>query len=286
MHTLEHLLPVQSQLGEGPRWHPLEQSLYWVDIEGQLIHRFHPASGQHTSWEIGVPVGCLAFRQQGGFVLATSRGFQFWSPGEPLRAIHDPEDSKAGARFNDGAVDAAGRFWAGTLCEGASSALYRLDTALNVSRMIENVTISNGIGWSPDGHTLYYTDTLRLTIAAYDFDLDSGAISNRRVFVSTEGEEGVPDGLAVDAEGCVWSARWGGWKIVRYAPTGEKLAEIELPVQQPTSCAFGGKDFQDLYITSAWTELSVKARSLQPHAGDLFRIRVDTPGLPVHFFQA
>lgn len=286
MHTLEHLLPVQSQLGEGPRWHPLEQSLYWVDIEGQLIHRFHPASGLHTSWEIGVPVGCLAFRQQGGFVLATSRGFQFWSPGEPLRAIHDPEDSKAGARFNDGAVDAAGRFWAGTLCEGASSALYRLDTALNVSRMIENVTISNGIGWSPDGHTLYYTDTLRLTIAAYDFDLDSGAISNRRVFVSTEGEEGVPDGLAVDAEGCVWSARWGGWKIVRYAPTGEKLAEIELPVQQPTSCAFGGKDFQDLYITSAWTELSVKARSLQPHAGDLFRIRVDTPGLPVHFFQA
>jgi len=286
MDRLEHLLACQNQLGEGPRWHPGEGCLYWVDIESQQIHRFDPRSSRHDDWTLNTPIGCLAFRQSGGFVLATGEGFQFWRPGRPLEPIADPEVGKTGARFNDGNVDPLGRFWAGTLAEGESSALYRLDTDLQVSTMIDRVTISNGIGWSPDKRTMYFTDTLRLAIYAFDYDLERGEINNQRTFVSTEGEEGVPDGLAIDSDGCVWSARWGGWKIVRYDPDGTAMEEIRLPVEQPTSCTFGGEDFRELYITSAWTELPQRSRRKQPMAGDLFRLRVSTPGLPVSFFGA
>ena len=133
---------------------------------------------------------------------------------------------------------------------------------------------------------MYFTDTLRYAVYAFDFDGPSGEISNRRVLISTEGEEGVPDGLAVDRDGCIWSARWGGWKIIRYDPHGQMMQEIPVPVQQPTSCTFGGPDFKDLYITSAWTELSAQERSSQPHAGDLFRLQVETPGLPSSCLRA
>jgi len=284
MNKLEHLLSTQNRLGEGPRWHPVEHILYWVDIESKQIHRFDPVRAAHDQWSFDTTIGCLAFREQGGLILATGKGFQFWKPGESPEPILDPEAGKTDARFNDGAVDPQGRFWAGTIASGASSALYRLDSDLQIKRMIDAVTISNGIGWSPDGDTMYFTDTLRYAVYAFDFDGPSGEISNRRVLISTEGEEGVPDGLAVDREGCIWSARWGGWKIVRYDPLGRMMQEIPVPVQQPTSCTFGGPDFKDLYITSAWTELSAQERSSQPHAGDLFRLQVETPGLPVVLF--
>jgi len=286
MNKVEHVLACQNQLGEGPRWHPGEGCLYWVDIESHQIHRYHPQSEDHTYWTLDTPIGCLAFRESGGFVLATGAGFQFWRPGRPLEPIADPEAGKEGARFNDGAVDPRGRFWAGTLADGETSTLYRLDANLEVTRLVDQVTISNGIGWSPDHSTLYFTDTLRHSIYAYDFDAESGGISNRRTFVSTEGEEGVPDGLAVDSEGCVWSARWGGWKVVQYDPDGVAMEEIRMPVEQPTSCTFGGEDLRDLYITSAWTELPKDARQRQPLAGDLFRLHVSTPGLPLTFFAA
>jgi sugar lactone lactonase YvrE len=144
--------------------------------------------------------------------------------------------------------------------------------------METGVHISNGIGWSPDGETMYYTDSPRQVIYAYDFEPGSGAISNRRVFVRTPESEGVPDGLAVDSEGCVWSARWDGWRVTRYDPEGQVEREIRLPVARPTSCAFGGENLDELFVTSAWIDVDEQARREQPHAGDLFRIRTGVRG--------
>jgi sugar lactone lactonase YvrE len=187
-------------------------------------------------------------------------------------------------RFNDGAVDGEGRFWAGTMNKDVEDpavtdgCLYRLDPDRSCHKMGSGFTISNGIGWSLDQRIMYFTDTLRSVIYAYDFDPARGTIGNRRPFVRVPPEEGYPDGLTVDSEGCVWSALWGGWKVVCFDPRGRAVDEVRLPVSDVSSCAFGGSDLRDLYITSAWEELSAEERALQPLAGDLFRARLPVPG--------
>ena len=280
MDEVEHLLAVGNRVGEGPRWNVAEQALYWVDIEGQAIWRYHPADGRLEHWDIGLPVGVLAFRAAGGLVLATRDGFAFWDPAAPaLRFIADPEADKPGNRFNDGGVDPQGRFWAGTMGGGDPvGSLYRLDPDGAVTRMETGVGTSNGIGWSPDGRTMYFTDSPAKVIYAYDFDPATGAIANRRPFIHTPGEAGVPDGLAVDVEGYIWSARWNGWKITRYDPSGRAVREIPVPVALVTSCAFGGPDLDELYITSAWSELTADARRAQTAAGDVYRVRPGVRG--------
>ena len=280
MGTVEHILAAQNKLGEGPVWNPDEQALYWVDIEKGCVHRLYPKTGRHDVFDVGLPVGALGFRASGGLVMATRDGFAFWDPEtQALRFIADPEPDRPGARFNDGAVDRQGRFWAGTMGQGPTSSLYRLDPDGSVHRMESGVTISNGIGWSPDDRTMYFTDSLLKVIYAYDFDPATGAIENRRPFVHTPEEEGVPDGLTVDSEGFVWSARWGGWKVTRYDPTGTVEHEIRLPVQYPTSCTFGGPQLDELYVTSAWTAVTEAERGAQPWAGDLFRLQAGVKGL-------
>ena len=286
MSDLEHLLAVQNELGEGPVWDAEDQVLYWVDIYGQTFYRFSPATGELRKVEVGVQVGALAPRISGGLVMATQRGFALWDePSEALTFLTDPEADQPETRFNDGAVDPAGRFWAGTMLEGskdwdrAPGNLYRLDPDHTLSRMDTGFVISNGIGWSPDSKTMYFTDSPRQVIYAYDYDLLTGAIENRRPFIQTPGEASVPDGLTVDREGCIWSARWGGWRIIRYDPQGKKEREISLPVQYPTSCTFGGPALDEVYITSASTELSAQKRVQQPLAGDLFRIKPGIKGL-------
>ena len=161
-----------------------------------------------------------------------------------------------------------------------AGSLYCLDADGKVVVKETGVLISNGIGWSPDHRTMYYTDSLRKTIYAYDYDPDTGAIENRRFFIHTPGEPGVPDGLTVDSQGFVWSARWNGWKVTRYDPAGKPEREIKVPTACPTSVMFGGSDLQDLFITSAWKELTAEERNFQPLAGNLFWIRADVPGLP------
>jgi sugar lactone lactonase YvrE len=282
MTDVEHILASHNELGEGPLWHADEQALYWVDIEAGRIHRFYPDVGKHDVFELGIPIGALSFRAGGGLVLATRDGFALWdADSQRLALIANPEPGKTGARFNDGKVDPQGRFWAGTMAEGATSALYRLNPDGSVHTMITGVTISNGIGWSPDGTTMYFTDTRRYTIDAYDFDPAAGLISNRRTFVHDDREAGYPDGLAVDSEGFVWSARIGAWKVIRYAPDGAVEREIHLPVKNPSSCIFGGENLDELYITTAWMGLSAGERSQQPLAGDLFRLRAGVKGLEV-----
>ncbi len=280
MSDVEHVLHIQCRLGEGPLWHIDEEALYWVDIEAHCFHRYIPRSEEHDDFDVGLPVGALAFRRSGGLVMATRDGFAFWDgPGLPLRFIADPEPDKPGARFNDGAVDRDGRFWAGTMGAGFTSALYRLDPDGEVHTMESGIGISNGIGWSPDNTTMYYTDSPRQVIYAYDYDAACGTISNRRALIQTPDEPGVPDGLAVDSEGCVWSARYGGGKLVRYGAAGTVEQVVLLPILRPTSCTFGGPHLTDLYITSAGSAQSAYAEQDGPLAGDLFRLTVDVPGL-------
>jgi sugar lactone lactonase YvrE len=218
--------------------------------------------------------------------MATGKGLILRDPAGEMTLIGDPDASENDeVRFNDGKTDPTGRFWAGKMGGGFSNSLYRLDPDRSIHRMESGIGVSNGLGWSPDLKTFYYTDSPAGTIYAYDYDPVSGAIDRRRNFAVVPEGGGSPDGLAVDAEGCIWSARWGGWKVVRYAPDGQVMAEIAMPVELPTSCAFGGPNLDDLYITSAYVAVPADRRSAQPLAGDLFRIRPGVHGLPEPKFQ-
>jgi L-arabinonolactonase len=278
---VERILPVQNRLGEGPLWSVKEGALYWVDIDGHCFYRYRPATGAVERFETELSVGVLRLRSGDGLVMATRDGFAFWDwKTQSLTFIADPEADIPESRFNDGGVDRRGRFWAGTLGPGATNSLYRLDPDLSVHTMDTGISVSNGIGWSPDNRTMYYTDSPLRVIYAYDYDLATGAIANRRPFVHTPEGEGVPDGLAVDSEGFIWSARWDGWRIARYDPAGKLEREIRMPVQRPTACAFGGAGLNELYITSASVGISDEAKRSQPFAGDVFRVVTDVKGLP------
>jgi sugar lactone lactonase YvrE len=284
----ELFVDARACLGEGPVWDARNGRLLWVDIEGRAIHSTDPAGGQTTSIPTPSAVGVTLPRESGGLVAALEDGF--WALDddgrfEQLAAI----DTRGGAlRFNDGACDPAGRLLAGTMAwdaaEGRGS-LYRLDTDLRLTRLLDGVTISNGLGWSADGGTLYYVDTPTLGIDAFDYDVASGALSRRRPFVSITPGEGRPDGLCVDEDGAVWVALWPGWSVRRYLPDGRLDAVLPLPVAHVSSCVFGGELLDELFITSAWTMLSDGDRAAQPHAGSLFRASVGVRGLPRMSFR-
>jgi sugar lactone lactonase YvrE len=284
MNEVEPVLSVTNQLGESPIWVAEEGALYWIDIDERTVLRFHPSTGHHESFDLDARITALAARASGGFVIATANGLAFWDPKiQELNFIGDPEADKPSNRFNDGAVDRQGRFWAGTLnesdFEASDGALYRLDPDRSIHKMETGIAESNGVGWSPDNRTMYFTETMRGIIWAYDYDPGTGAINNRRPFVQLPGENVYPDGLTVDSEGFVWGAQWGGWNVTRYDPTGKIERVVRLPAQQITSCAFGGENLDELYITSAWTGLSEEARKGQPLAGALFRIKGDVKGI-------
>ena len=279
---VKQVLACRNDLGEGPLWSTRDKTLHWLDINQSKIYRYYPASGKQKIYDMPIKVTALAQRRMGGFICATEKGFHFWNSTSPeLRPISNPEEGKEGARFNDGKVDRQGRFWAGTMDpRNATSALYRLDPDFHVQRMLGDITISNGIGWSPDNRRMYYADTLRYTIYDFRFDLESGEINNQRVFVRVEPDYGVPDGLTVDSQGFVWVAFYDGWKIVRYKPDGEVDMLIEMPVARPTCPAFGGEDLDELYITTAIDGLSPVELEKQPMAGDLFMLKAGIKGLP------
>jgi len=286
MVNAEHVASVQNWLGEGPIWHPDEQALYWVDLLNRRVYRYRPTTGKPDAFEASVAITVLGLRAAGGWVAATTDGFAFWDSGRrEVELIVNPEAHLAYTRFNDGAVDCAGRFWAGTMNKDiedpsvTDGSLYRLDPDGSCHKMGAGFTVANGIGWSLDHRTMYFADTLRSVIYAYDFDPVGGTIENRRPFAQVSPEEGYPDGLTVDSEGCVWSALWGGWKVVRFDPAGRAVDEVRLPASNVSSCAFGGPDLHDLYVTSAWESLSAEERKQQPLAGDLFRVRLPVGGL-------
>ena len=191
MEKVERLLAVRNCLGEGPVWHVAQSALYWVDIVGQKYYRYYPSTGEMETVTVGLQIGVLRFTQSGRLVMATEDGFKFWNPlTHSLAPIANPEHGKPGARFNDGAIDPQGRFWAGTMSPGQTSSLYRLDADLSLHTMDTGMGTSNGAGWSPDGRTMYFTNSATYTIYAYDFDPATGSIDHRRIFSHTPDEPG------------------------------------------------------------------------------------------------
>jgi len=269
-------------LGESPLWDYREECLYWVDIEGKALYRHRPAEDTTTSIPVPEQIGCIALREGGGLVAASRSGFAFLDPDTgSLEIVVSPEGDRLGNRFNDGKCDRRGRFWAGTMdaaAETTSGSLYRLSPDLAVSRVLTGVTIPNGIGWSPDDRTMYFTDSALRTIVAFDFEGDSGEIGSPRDFVSIDSACGVPDGLTVDDEGFVWSVHWDGWRVTRYDPEGVVASVIALPVPRPTSCAFGGKLLDRLYVTSASIGLLPEQLANAPMSGGVFELNVGVGG--------
>jgi len=272
-------------LGEGPTWDAARGALYWVDIKRPAVFRYEPTVGQTGHWPMPRDIGCVVqSRSPDRLVFADSDGFGFLdlNGGEIIR-ITDPEADLPSSRFNDGKVDRTGRLWAGSMdnkCSGPVGSLYRLTPDGVACRMATGFICSNGLGWSPDNRTMYFTDSMVRTIWAYEFDLDNGDLGERRVFAQLSDTDGVPDGLVVDSEGFVWSAIWDGWRIIRYSPEGVIEREIRMPVQRPSSCMFGGPDLKTLYITSACVELGWKSLSNGPLAGALFAMDCEVTGLP------
>lgn len=283
MYKAEHFLAAQNKLGEGAVWSPEEQTLYWVDIASDRFSRIDLGTRNYEVFETGDSIGVLALRASGGLIMATRHGLAGWDfSTRQLTYLVDPEAGQRHKRFNDGAIDCQGRFWAGTMIATGpvtpDGVLYRFDPDGSVHIMETGLLVSNGIGWSPDNTLMYFTDSDTHTIFVYDFDAESGSISNRRPLIVSTNEPGVPDGLIVDDEGFIWSARWGGSKVTRYDPSGRVVSEILLPVPHPTSCAFGGANRDELFITTAWIPLSEEERRTYPLSGDLFHVQTDVTG--------
>lgn len=264
-------------LAEGPVWDAKRQVICWIDILNGKIHEYSRQHKSHNIISVHQMIGLLAICDNGNFIVALQNGFAFVerSSGE-IKMIADPEDTLPNNRFNDGKCDPAGRFWAGTMSlsedKGAGS-LYMLDRDLKCSKKISKVTISNGMSWSSDHKTFYYIDTPTHEVVAYDYDELTGEISNRRVIIQINEHDGFPDGMTIDNEGMLWIAHWNGWQVTRWNPnTGEKLHTIKIPVAKVTSCTFGGKDLDSLFITTAKVELTVGEQKQQPLAGSLFVI--------------
>lgn len=288
MTVVELALDVRAELGEGPLWDDRRQRLLFVDIMRGRVHEFDPATGADRVVEFPWPVGAVALHENGDWLIAAANGFHTANPETGTTQLVAPvEADLVGNRMNDGYVDARGRFWAGTMnMHGVrdEGTLYRLDPNGTVSPMITGVSISNGIDWSPDNRTAYYVDTPTGRIDAFDFDLESGALSGRRPFVEIPSHAGSPDGLIVDADGGVWVCLWQGAAVRRYDPDGRLDTILPMPATKVTKCAFGGADLDELFITTAWIGLSDSERTEQPLAGGLFRCRPGVKGKPVNRF--
>jgi len=253
------------------------------------VHRHDPASGESQAYDAAQPVGAIALCEHGGLMLAVRDGFGRldFETGR-VRLLAEVEADRPDQRMNDGRCDRRGRFWAGTMAldhRAGAGALYRLDPDLSVTRVLGGVTISNGIDWTDDGRRMYYVDTGAGSIDMFDVEPESGAIANRRTFARIAPADGAPDGLVLDADGCVWVALWGGGAVRRYACDGSIERTIRLPVTYPTACAFGGPDLGDLYITTAAIGLSEAGRAREPQAGGVFRCRPGPRGRPPHRFR-
>lgn len=287
-YEAELILDAKADLAEGPFWHPREAALYWVNIEAGEVHRFDPASGEDEVFDVGQPVGAAAPRARGGLILALRDGFGFLDGDSgALEMAVAVEADQPLTRMNDGKCDPSGRFWAGTmssdLTPGAS--LYCLKADLSVTKVLSDITISNGLGWPSDGRRMVYIDSMAHGIDAFDYHPEEPSLSNRRRLIDIPESRGLPDGMTLDADDHLWVAVWGSGTALRYTPAGQLTAVVELPARNVTSCAFGGPDLSDLYITTARLNLSDEQLRKEPHAGGLFRCRPRVKGLPAREFS-
>ena len=282
--SIECVVDARNRLGEVPVWDVREQALYWVDIEGKLLQRLTPSTGKVDRWHMPERIACFALRENGGLIVGFASGFAFYDlDSGRMDWIAKPEASIPTNRFNEGKCDRRGRFWAGTMDDGLkqhSAALYRVDADLRVTKVLDGIGISNSIVWGLDERTFFFADTLDGALYRFDYDAESGTIANRRKIVDLKGTGIGPDGSTIDTEGYLWNAQWDGWRIARYSPDGVLDRVVELPVQKPTSCMFGGPDLRTLYVTSAIWDLTPEQLRRQPQAGGLFAIDVGIGGVP------
>jgi L-arabinonolactonase len=270
-------------LGEGPVWDVQEQAFYWVDIRSCLVRRYDWGSGRTQEWTLPEMVGSLAVRERRGLLLALRSSLSFFDPASgALERVAAPEAGRENMRFNDGKCDRQGRFWAGTMNDivrEPSGTLYRLDAQRGCVAQLNGIRTPNSLAWSPDGRIMYFADSRSQVIHAYPFDTATGELGSPRVFFSVE-PPAIPDGATVDAEGCLWSALYGGGRVVRITPDGRIDRTIELPVQQVTSCQFAGPGLDVLFITTAKQRMTEEQLAQQPLAGALFAAEVGVKGLP------
>jgi sugar lactone lactonase YvrE len=278
------VLDVKASLGEGPVWSVRERVLYWVDINAPSLNRFDPATGQNVAMPMPESIGCFALREPAGFIVALRAGI--WlaaADGSLTRKVADAPYDPAHHRFNDGRCDPQGRFFAGFMNEardGESAALMRIDRDGTMTRVLGDMTISNGLAWSPDGRTMYHADTPTRTIRAFDYDSTTGTPSRPRIFAQWHGETDRPDGGAVDSAGNYWTAFYGGGKVLQISPSGETLAEFSVPAMCPTMCAFGDTDLKTIYVTTARQRREPGELARLPQSGGIFAMRVDVAGRP------
>jgi sugar lactone lactonase YvrE len=287
----------QDKLGEGAIWDAAEQAVWWVDLPHPgRIHRFVPARGTHDVWVIGEMVMSMSKRRDGTLLVASHHGLNIFDPAKgSMKRVAAPEAHLPQNRSNDGATDAAGRFWFGTMANNvaddnayfdpgvATGILYKVESDFRATPMLGGIGIHNATCWSPDARTMYFADTVKGEIYACDYDLALGAFGPKRVFSNLTGH-GHPDGATVDAEGYLWSARWEGNAVLRFAPDGTLDRVLPVPASRVTSCTFGGPDLDTLYITTSRLHLSDDELDKQPQAGGLFAVKPDVKGVPTSPF--
>jgi sugar lactone lactonase YvrE len=279
-------------IGEGPVWDGDRGVLWWIDIFRHEIHAYDPATGDDRAVDVGAQIGAVARRASGGLVAAMPEGLVAVDPDtgkQEILAIVDHDSTTM--RLNDGKCDSRGRFWAGSIAHNPTNPeavgpqpggakLYRFDPDGTVTAMLDGVTVSNGMGWSPEDDTFYFIDTMTHAVDAFDFDADTGAISNRRTLASVPPTEGIPDGMCVDEDGCVWLAASGAGQLRRITPSGELDQTVDVPISRVTSCAFGGVGLKDLYVTSHSAMMSRVEMETEPNSGALLRGTPGVRGLP------
>lgn len=278
IQILNGISSVNDLLGESPVWDHRRGLLFWVDIDNGIIHSLEPESKQVLSYTLHEKIGCIALAGEKDFILATESGLHLWNPEsnqkELLLSVHLPDPRML---FNDGKIDPHGRFWIGCKGPKGMSSLWLLKDN-NLEEVISNLSISNGLDWDVDRGSFYHTDSGDNSIFRYQINLETAELSNKEVFFKPE--VGSPDGLTLDKDGNIWTAIWDGWKVLQLNPKREILTEISLPVQRPTSLAFGGEYFDTLFITSASVGLSKSERLSQPVAGNLFMLKTGVKGKP------
>jgi sugar lactone lactonase YvrE len=293
MPTINALIDLPMQLGESPVWSPVERALYWIDIPGKAVHRFSLAHSEHRTWPVPSEPGCIACCSSGGVIVAMRSGVAILDTNTgaltPVaKSPYNPEKF----RFNDGRCDAHGRLWTGTLYDARdepAGTLYCIEKG-RIEDTKKAVTVSNGVAFSPDNKTMYHADTTAHRIYAYDFQADSGTISNPRVFIQFSSDRtvdygGRPDGAAVDSEGAYWCAMYEGGRLLRISPSGVILDEIALPVRCPTMPAFGGADMKTLFVTTARNNRSADELKAHPLSGCVLAFHVDVAGQADHAYS-
>jgi D-xylonolactonase len=274
---LELVADYSCVVGEGPLWHPIEQCVYWIDIADGRLFRYEPATGTHALvYGPGEPIGGFTIQEDGALLLFMARGaIRLWRQGV-VETLIDELPAERHTRFNDVVADPLGGVFCGTMATpDRPGRLYRIDPDGSLRVILNRVGIPNGMDFSPDLRTFYFTDSTDRTIYAFDYDGMTGSVSNQRALIVIPEGEGVPDGLTVDTKGCLWSARWNGGAVYRYSPTGELLSRFSLPARKVSSVTFGGAGYSDLYITTAGGD---RKETEGWGAGGLFRLRAPVLG--------